>query len=236
VSGAHGALRLLCYGDSNTWGFSPRDGSRFPPGVRWPGVLAGCLRPRATVLEDGVNGRTLLSPGYPGHPRGGGQRLAGVLEAYKPLHALILFLGINDLFSFEGLTARELGDGLRGLLRGITASAGDDGEERLRADRVVVMPPVPVNEQAPGASLYARQVEASRELSPEYRRAADDCGCLFFDPGVVIAASSLDGVHLEAEEHVRLGEALCAFLPPRLFGRFRAAEGGGEGGSAPGGE
>jgi len=34
---------LLCYGDSNTCGFDPASGGRFPPGVRWPGVLAAEL-------------------------------------------------------------------------------------------------------------------------------------------------------------------------------------------------
>jgi lysophospholipase L1-like esterase len=31
---------ILCYGDSNTWGYEPATGNRFPEDVRWPGVLA----------------------------------------------------------------------------------------------------------------------------------------------------------------------------------------------------
>jgi len=217
VSDTDSPLRLLCYGDSNTWGFSPRGGLRFPLGVRWPGVLGRCLGPRVEVLEDGVNGRTLLSLGFPGHPQSGGEALPAVLEASRPLDGLILFLGINDLFSFEAITARALADGLRILLGGITGAGADAGAARLPAERVLVMPPVPVNEEAPGASLYARQVEVSRELSAEYRRVAGECGCLFFDPDLIIGASPLDGVHLEAEEHIRLGEALCGFLRPRVL-------------------
>jgi len=34
---------LLCFGDSNTWGYSPEDGTRFPPDVRWTGVLQKSL-------------------------------------------------------------------------------------------------------------------------------------------------------------------------------------------------
>jgi lysophospholipase L1-like esterase len=217
VSRTDGVLRFLCYGDSNTWGFSPRDGSRFPPGVRWPGVLARCLRPRVVVLEDGVNGRTLLSVGPPGHPQSGAELLPAVLGGHRPLDGLLLFLGINDLFTFDAVTSQELGAALRTLLREITATGTKPGGAGLPADRVVVMPPVPVNRAAPGASLYARQVELSRELSPEYRRAAEECGCLFFDSGALIGASPLDGVHLEAEEHIRLGEALCAFLRQRVL-------------------
>jgi lysophospholipase L1-like esterase len=34
---------VLCYGDSNTWGFDPETGERFPEDVRWPGVLRAKL-------------------------------------------------------------------------------------------------------------------------------------------------------------------------------------------------
>ena len=32
--------RILCYGDSNTWGFTPGSGKRYPSDVRWTGVMA----------------------------------------------------------------------------------------------------------------------------------------------------------------------------------------------------
>ena len=49
---------ILCFGDSNTWGYSPETGERFAPDVRWPGVLAARLGGRARVIEEGLNGRT----------------------------------------------------------------------------------------------------------------------------------------------------------------------------------
>ena len=57
--------RILCYGDSNTWGYDPvetgTEGSaaaRFPEDVRWTGVLQRQLGPGYRVLEEGLNGRT----------------------------------------------------------------------------------------------------------------------------------------------------------------------------------
>jgi len=201
--------RILCYGDSNTWGYSPRDGSRFPPGVRWPGVLGRCLGPGFTVLEEGLNGRTLRSLGPPGYPGSGGGHLLRTLAALVPLQGLVLFLGINDLFAFETVSAGELGREMDLLLERVT-SEGTPG--CLEPREVVVMPPVPLNEAVGEPSLYGGQLEQSRQLAVEFRQAAARRGCRFFDPGQVIAASPLDGVHLEAEAHIRLGEALCAFL------------------------
>ncbi|MGQ9731241.1 MAG: hypothetical protein ACUVX8_08180 [Candidatus Zipacnadales bacterium] len=41
---------VLCYGDSNTWGYTAATEERFPPDVRWPAVLRHC-DPTAEKLE-----------------------------------------------------------------------------------------------------------------------------------------------------------------------------------------
>ena len=52
---------ILCFGDSLTWGFNPEDGTRFPPEDRWPRALESALQGRATVIEEGLNGRTIAT-------------------------------------------------------------------------------------------------------------------------------------------------------------------------------
>lgn len=56
---------ILCYGDSNTWGYVP--GSldfktvyveRYPRTIRWPGLLQQYLGSEYYVVEEGLNGRT----------------------------------------------------------------------------------------------------------------------------------------------------------------------------------
>lgn len=31
--------QVLCFGDSNTWGYNPENGERFPWGIRWTSIL-----------------------------------------------------------------------------------------------------------------------------------------------------------------------------------------------------
>ena len=46
--------RILCLGDSNTWGFDPRSygGDRYPPEIRWTDRLAAAGR---AVVNAGLN-------------------------------------------------------------------------------------------------------------------------------------------------------------------------------------
>ncbi len=62
---------ILCYGDSLTWGYDPRDGTRYPFNQRWPGVLQQELGNGFRVIEEALSGRTTFvdSPLLPNRKR-----------------------------------------------------------------------------------------------------------------------------------------------------------------------
>ena len=45
---------ILCYGDSNTWGWNPISESRFDKDVRWPGILQQELGEDYEVISEGL--------------------------------------------------------------------------------------------------------------------------------------------------------------------------------------
>ena len=51
--------RILCYGDSNTWGYKPVTGERYDEDERFTGVLARELGEDYRVVEEGLVGRYL---------------------------------------------------------------------------------------------------------------------------------------------------------------------------------
>ena len=51
---------IVCYGDSNTHGADPIDGTRHPRDVRWPGVLRTALGEGYEIIEEGLGGRTTV--------------------------------------------------------------------------------------------------------------------------------------------------------------------------------
>ena len=50
--------RILCFGDSNTWGYVPATGKRYPVGVRWTSLLQEKLGDGYEIIEEGLNSRT----------------------------------------------------------------------------------------------------------------------------------------------------------------------------------
>ena len=56
-------MRILCFGDSNTYGYIPDGSGRYSEDIRWTGLLQKKLASEATVIEivrknNGVSGRT----------------------------------------------------------------------------------------------------------------------------------------------------------------------------------
>ena len=51
--------RILCYGDSNTYGYIPT-GGRYDEHIRWPMRMGEVLGGDYAVIEEGFNGRTCV--------------------------------------------------------------------------------------------------------------------------------------------------------------------------------
>jgi lysophospholipase L1-like esterase len=197
--------RILCFGDSNTWGYNPATEDRFDDQTRWTGVLQAALGSDFTVLEEGLNGRTTVwndpIEGY----KNGHDYLVPCLETHRPLDLVVLMLGTNDLKRRFSLSAYDIAQGAAVLLRAISYSkAGRDGH----APRVLLMAPPPVARLSNFAEMFEGSEAKSLLLGQHYRTVATEYNVAFFDTASVIRSSDIDGIHFEAEEHAKLGRAV----------------------------
>ena len=201
--------RVLCFGDSNTWGYNPATGDRFDRDVRWPGALRRVLGAGFEVIEEGLNGRTTVwddpIEGY----KNGRSYLIPCLESHRPLDLVVILLGTNDLKRRFSLTAFDVAQGAGVLVRDVQRSEAGRGGA---APALLLLAPPPVATLTYFGQMFDGAVEKSQRLGHYYRLVAEELGCHFLDTATVITSSDLDGIHFEAAEHARLGEAVAKMV------------------------
>lgn len=106
-------IRILCYGDSNTWGYiSGSDHQKYGNNERWTKILANYLGENFEIIEEGLNSRTLISndtrPGKEG--KNGYEYLIPCLDTHDPIHLVILMLGTNELKFTYNRSAKDIGE------------------------------------------------------------------------------------------------------------------------------
>ena len=211
-------LHILVYSDSLTWGIIPNTRTRLAFEARWPGVLESHLRDsgrKVRIVEDSLNGRRTVweDPFKPG--RNGLMGLAQRIESQSPLALVILMLGTNDFqFSHPYNNAWAAAQGVAALVNEVRHAPIEPG---MPVPPVLVVCPPPIG--SPKGAMAAKFSGADRRcqgLADAYREMSSSVGCHFFDAGSVTPASRIDGVHLDADQHVVLGKALAAVVSPIL--------------------
>lgn len=205
--------QILVYGDSLSWGIIPLTRNRHPFEVRWPGVLEDQLRKQGQavrVIEDCLNGRRTVwdDPFKPG--RNGLLGLAQRIEIHSPLALVILMLGTNDFQSMHPHNAWHSAQGIAAL---VTAIRQAPIEPEMPIPPVLVVAPPPIQlPKGPLAPKFEGGDTKCTGLAAAYREVTTTLGCHFFDAGTVISVSQKDGVHLDAEQHVNLGQSLTQIV------------------------
>jgi len=198
---------ILCFGDSNTWGWNPVTQSRYGRDERWPGVLRNTLGEGYLVIEEGQNGRTTVWDDPVERHKNGAAYLPPCLESHYPLDLVIIMLGTNDLKMRFSVPACDIAQSAGVLVDIVQKSAfGPDGA----APQVLLLAPPPLTRLSDFAEMLEGGVEKSRLFGLYYRQVAEEHNCHFLDAGQIVVSSDVDGVHLDPGEHEKLGEAVAA--------------------------
>ena len=202
--------QILVYSDSLTWGIVPGTRQRLPFDQRWPGVMENVLnadRHHVRVMEDCLNGRRTVweDPYKPG--RNGLVGLAQSIECHSPLALVILMLGTNDFQSMHRHTAWHSAQGMATLVQAVRQAPIEPGMPV--APILVVAPPPLKTPRGAIAPKFAPADDQSEALAEALGAVASELGTFFFDAGTVVEASAIDGVHLDADQHLILGQTLA---------------------------
>ena len=184
--------RILCLGDSNTYGFDPRSyfGSRYPAEIRWTDRIA---REGYTILNEGENGRRILrEDSFPMVNR--------IITDSSPLNGIVIMLGTNDILT--GAAARQAREHMGRLISFIVTC--------VEPAKVLLLAPPPLKR---GEWVQDdRLIRESENLGKEYAELAHTCGILFADAGEWGIDLTFDGVHFSPEGHRRMAQKIRDIL------------------------
>lgn len=202
---------VLVYGDSNTWGYDPARGARLGHDERWGGVIRQQLGADYWVIEEGLGGRTTVFEDPLEEGRNGRTYLSPCLLSHNPIDLVLILLGTNDLKKRFDLPVSDIARGAFALAKIVKRSeAGVDG----KSPQVLVICPPPYAPLA-GTNLedmFAGGEEKSKQLAQHFQQEAQLTGTPWKNAGDVMVSSPVDGIHWEASEHRKLGEAAAVWV------------------------
>ena len=189
-------MKILCFGDSNTYGYDPRSyfGGQYPVQHRWVDLLAQKLNCKA--VNAGENGREI--PRWDGELQG----FDLMLSNQKPLDLLLVMLGGNDLL--QGNPVEAAAQRMENFLSRIP----------LEQSQIVLIGPPRMQ---PGAWITDdRLLDDCVRLNTAYRTVAERLGIRFVDATNWEIEATFDGVHYSEKGHQTFAEQLFLSLSRSL--------------------
>lgn len=198
--------RILCFGDSLTFGHNPVSDDRFPAKDRWTGALQDLLGEDFEIIEEGMGGRTTDLDELDDDTRNGFSYFKSTIQSHVPLDLLIILLGTNDLKQRFNRTPKAIAEAFKKYSNHIRPTCDEWGFTYPKI--LLVSPPLVDEKYVPENWGFVGAEEKSKLLAIEYKKIADELGFEFTSLANIVSPSTKDGVHLEASENHKIAKHL----------------------------
>ena len=170
-------MRILCFGDSNTYGYDPRgySGERYPAEDRWVDIIA--KKTPWEIINAGANGREIPRNPY----------ALRLLSQHDSVDLFLVMLGTNDLL--QGASASEAASQMEAFLNQLLP--------HCKTILLAAPPPMKRGAWVPSDAL----VKESIRLAEEYKALAQKLHIPFADTRGWNIELAFDGVHFTEEGH-----------------------------------
>ena len=210
---------ILCFGDSNTWGFVPRafdpktlSMKRYSILERWPGLLRGIMGKNYHIIEEGLNGRT-TNVEYPGlSGRSGTSYILPCLYSHSPLDLVILNIGINDIKVIFDRSMMEISERIAEIIDLIKSTSY--GPDMQGPPQVLLLSPSALTHEGyvdqNNESAFKGGMEKSLSFNKYYEKVALEKGCHYVNLQSVVNYSEIDGLHYDKRGHAVVASVVAS--------------------------
>lgn len=202
---------IVCFGDTNTWGYDNDTGERLPRKQRWTGILSELLGSGFYVVEEGLPGRaTVNDPVEEG--KNAREHIGPCLESHEPIDVFVLMLGQPDLKRRFSMKAGDIAMGVETIARKIVSC--NNGPHH-GAPKLLIVSPVQVEDVAGSAMEDWFDVDGTAERSAAlpglYKDIAEKLGAYFLEASSVAETAS-DAIHMANSSHVTFANAVASII------------------------
>lgn len=199
--------KILCFGDSNTYGYIPATHERYDKSIRWTGILQDLCGDDYKIIEAGCNNRTAFCDNPVGIMQTGYKILPEFLS--KDLDYMILALGINDMQMHYTFTEKDIKNGIEHLI--------DMTRNTIPTCKIILICPSVLTKhvlKSPKFSTMFNEIsiERSYKLSPIYSDIALQKKCKYLDLNTCTIPSEIDGLHYEPDQHKIIAQKIFELL------------------------
>ena len=203
--------RVLCFGDSNTYGYDPARDGRYGDDERYPMVLQDLLGDGWSVVEEGLPGRTAVFDDPITEGMNGLRVITPILMSHAPLDTVTIMLGTNDVKERFGANAACIGAGMERLLLKVK-SVDCWG---TKAPNILVVAPPRIGDGFHDAVMGEGCVEKSKGVAEQFRIVAERQNVHFLN-AADCEFNQVDFMHLTRKGHAQLADLLAKEVPTLL--------------------
>ncbi len=186
--------KILCFGDSNVYGYIPKNGGRYAVDVRWSGLLKNYFKKQFEIIEAGCNNRVTFD-----NKTDFNQSSILCLDKYLSFdfYGVIFCLGINDLQKVYNFTENELYLNYDNLIK--------QAKKICKDIKILIISPAKLNPailEGFFATLFDEtSIKKSNHVEEIYKKCAKENNCEFIDLNKYVKTSQKDGLHFDESEH-----------------------------------
>ena len=198
--------KIICYGDSNTFGYNTKDCSRFDKNTRWTALLQKNLGAEYEVINEGLCDRTGFADNPKGYLFSAQKHFPEILSEYNSIDILILAIGTNDLQIQYDISIDAIEKGLENLIK----------QALPKAKNIIIIPPVVLGEKILEGFFNFQfdktSITKSNKLGKIYRQISDTYNCNYFDINEFTRPSDIDGLHYDEKSHKLIATKLADYI------------------------
>lgn len=199
--------RIICFGDSNTYGYIPITCGRYPKEIRWTGLLQKKARDTSVdIIEEGLCGRTagFVDDELPN--RNGAYALPQLLTKYNDIYGIIIMLGTNDLKTKYNATTKQIANNIDSLINQVKSF-----DNHIK---IMVVSPIFLEKgiSKTDSDFTEERALVSIKLKSEIENIAIKQHCVYMAASDFAKAGATDNEHLDEIGHKQLASAFYYVL------------------------